>query len=189
MIRLALVMGKQGSGKTTRVCAGVRKRAGLWNLLHWLRLRPGRIEVRPNHFNHITGDGNGGLVFVTGDHLGKRPEPVADLRNSSYVFEFPHSGYIPPDCNPRLNNERVRAMIFAIELPEAEWRAIPAPTRLITSPEYFMEHGPVIVPRSECDYRADTALIREGIARSGVPARFFASAETMFDPIRDFLLG
>ncbi|HEY8240190.1 MAG TPA: hypothetical protein VIH35_02025 [Kiritimatiellia bacterium] len=188
MLKLALVMGRQGSGKTTRVCRDIQNHLPWWNFVHRCLGRRGSIEVWPNHFNHMDVGPDGELIFVTGDHLGKTSVPLGTLREQPHVLEFPHSGFIPPDAQRYLNNGRVRTKIFHIELPEAEWRGHGGDVGPITSPDFFMQNTVARGPRSSFDYRADVARIREQIAQSRVPVTTYASTAAMIRPIGRFLL-
>lgn len=188
MIKIAIVMGKQGSGKTTRVCHGIQRQLRLWRLVHRCLLRRGTIHNRPDFYNHIAINRDGRAVFVAGIPHGRTTHRVDDLEEARYILEFPHSGYIPPDCHLHLNTGRIRTRIFAIELAEATWRGIGGIAGLMKSPDYFMDHGPALAPREDCDYRAETARIRDDIARSRVPATYYSNPETLIAPIRNFLL-
>lgn len=190
MLRLALVMGKQGSGKTTRVCRAIQRALPGWNLRHWARGRAGTVRVVANHYNHLGFDAGGRLVLVTGIRHGRVAHAIEQLgTRGARIVELPHSGYIPPGAKAQLDGERIRTRIFALELPEAQWRAIGGVTGSMTSPEWFMTRGPLRVPRSECDYAAETARIRREIALSGVPASFHARAEELVEAVRAFVLG
>jgi hypothetical protein len=188
MIKIAFVMGKQGSGKTTRVAHGIERRLWLLNLVHRCARRPGKIRVLPNYFNHMALDARRGLVFVTGAQHGKRTQSLADLEDGRYLLEFPHSGYVPPGSNEHLNTGRIRSRIFAIVMPEPAWMRIGGDVGEMTSPGYFLERGPKIVSRHDCKYLAETARIREEIARSRIPATYYATADAAIRPVRDFLL-
>ena len=115
--RLALILGKQGSGKTTRIMEGLR------DLPPPLEVAGGLESVRviPNHYNHVTYDADGDLAFVAGEHLDKTMTKVASL-HGLHALEFPHSGYLPPGCNRDLNNGSIETRIFHLELPEAVWK-------------------------------------------------------------------
>lgn len=180
--RLALILGKQGSGKTTRIMESLRDLAPLEaaGVLE-------SVRVVPNHYNHITYDGDGDLAFVAGVHLDKAMTKVRSLRGL-HALEFPHSGYLPPGCDRDLNNDSIETRIFHLELPEAVWKGIGGPTGAITSPDYFMAHGRKVETRADCDYGRDIMRIRDEIARSGVPAMRFDNAQAMIEPIRDYLL-
>lgn len=186
MQKIALVMGKQGSGKTTRICREFEKCHGFWNRAYRFLFCPDSIHVLSNYYNHISLDHDGRLVFITGIIQGRSVHRLSDLHEQNYIIEFPHSGYIPPNANVLFNTARIRTNIFAIELPEIEWRGIGGSTGLITSPRHFMEQGPGIAPRQECDYKSEIARIRNDIALSNVPASFYESAEPIIKSIRKF---
>jgi len=180
--RLALIVGKQGSGKTTRVMEGLRGLA--------LPETTGGLEsvhVAANHYNHLTYDADGDLALVAGVHLDRALTKVRSLRGL-HALELPHSGYLPPGCDRDLNDDSIETRVFHLELPEAVWKGVGGSTGAITSPAYFMEHGRKVETRAECDYARDTTRIRDEIARSGVPAMRFDNAEAMVEPIRDYLL-
>ena len=180
--RLALILGKQGSGKTTRVMEGLRQ-------LRPLETAYGLESTRvlPNHYNHVTYDADGDLAFVAGVHLDKALTKVKSLRGS-YALEFPHSGYLPAGCDRDLNDDSLETRIFQLELPEAVWRGIGGSTGAITSPDYFMANGRKPETREDCDYAGDTRKIRDEIARSGIPAQRFDDPDAMIEPIRDYLV-
>jgi len=185
--RIALILGKQGSGKTTRVLSGLRRSLGFEEQVDGIANGPATIQILSNRYNHITYDDDGDLAFVGGEHLGKTMCKVKTLQGL-YAIEFPHSGYIPPASDRHLNDHRIKSKIFHLELPEPIWRAFEGSTGRVTSPEYFMEYGRKIESRQACNYRADLAKVRDDILQSGVPAVRFDNPDGMIQPILDFLL-
>ncbi len=185
--RIALILGKQGSGKSTRVLSKLGAAPGVEGKDGAFATLSRTLQILGNHYNHIAYDDDGDLVFVKGVDLGKAACKVKTLRGT-YALEFPHSAYIPPGSNRYLNDELTQTKIFHLELPEATWRSFGGSTGAMTSPEYFMAQGRRIESRQDCDYAKDLARIRDDIARSGVPALRFDSPESMIEPIRDFLL-
>ncbi len=187
--RIAFVLGKQGSGKTSRVCRPISRRLLLWNIWHKLRFRPGKIFVWADTFNHLRISDDNEVEFIYEVYRGRGTFGMKELAGGVHIIEFPHSGYFPPNSGDMFNNETINSRIFAIELPEQLWRSIGCPeTGEITSPEYFMEHGRSISPRSLCDYQADTKRIRNDILCSGIPFQIFSDAGSMVKSIRDFVL-
>lgn len=185
--KIALVLGKQGSGKTTRVVSALQHSFDFDGRFNQLLDRRNGPQIFGNHYNHIAFDEDGDLVFVEGAHLGKAMCKVKSLQGT-YALEFPHSGYIPVGSNSFLNNQLIQSKIFHLELPETVWRSIGGTTGAVTSPEYFMAHGRKLEKRQDCDYERDLLKIRADIARSGVPAARFENPEAMIEPIRDFLM-
>ena len=186
MTRLALVMGRQGSGKTTRICAALAQAATTrspWRL-RWRK----PAVVLANVYNHLIRDPAGQAVLVSGVVAGRVAHPLrTHFARGRFVVELPHSGYLPAGINAELNRAGRQTRIFVLELPEAVWRGIGGNVGCITSPDYFMTHGPLLRPRAECDYAADLRLIRETIAASGVPAKYYPTAEQAVADLRAFI--
>jgi len=188
MKRLALVMGRQGSGKTTRVCAELKHR--FRHRFGWQAILPHycSISIRDNHYNHIALDQTGSPVFVTGISHGRAQHSIHDaLIARLNVLEIPHSGYAPPGINDHFNNRQLCTRAFVIMLPEEIWRSYDQEVGQITLPEYFMQHGPQQSRRVDVDYGRDCERIREDIRNSGIPAEYYASTDEMLKPIVRFL--
>jgi hypothetical protein len=179
-------MGKQGSGKTTRVLSALKQSFDADAQLVHSRVAD-HPEILGNHYNHIAFNANGELVFVGGVHIDRQICKVASLKGT-FVLEFPHAGYIPAGSARHLNNRLIRSKIFCLRLPEAVWKGIGGATGAITSPDYFMIHGRKELSRHDCDYAGDLARIRADIERSGLPVAWFDNADAMIEPIRDFLM-
>lgn len=186
MIRLALVMGRQGSGKTTRICAALRQDTAMRPARWWSWRKP--VVVLDNVYNHLARDASGQLAFVSGMTTGRVAHPISThFARGRFVIELPHGGYLPDGCQAVLNRGRLQTRIFVIELPEATWRGFGGTVGCITSAEYFMTRGPLIRPRADCDYAADLRLIRATIAASGIPATYHSSADEAIAAIRAFI--
>ena len=184
--RIAFVMGKQGSGKTSRILAGIEQGLASLRLQSMMRLRFDPIRLHANTFNHIEVSNNE-LVLVAGMHEGRRRQRLCEL-HGRHVIELPHSGYVPPRVMEHFNAAGIHAHVFAIELDEETWRGIGGSTGAMTSPDYFLRHGPRIVPRSECDYPMETARIRSEILLSGIPFTYSRCADEIVQAVRSFLM-
>ena len=189
MYKIAFVLGKQGSGKSTRICASIRKKLFFWNVWHKLHLRPRRIYLSKNCFNHLHINDVNEVELIYSIRRNREKFKLKELPHGVHIIELPHSGYFPLNSNNLFNTETLCSRIFAIELPEPVWRSIGGETGDMTSPEYFMKKGRSITSRSKCDYQLDINRIRNDIHNSGVPAKFFTSAHEMVNSIREFVLG
>lgn len=173
MKRLALIVGKQGSGKSTRVfpaLAAHYARRVRWS--RWLPLRH-RVLLRPNYYNHVTLNAQGGVEFIQGYPRGRRAHALAEVSGCGRVaIELPHSGYLPAGIHATLERAGLVTHVFVLMLQEAEWRSFPGRVGRMTSPEYFMRWGPDIVDRAQIDYAAECARIRADVLASGLPATF-----------------
>lgn len=133
-------------------------------------------------------DETGRLVLLTGMAHGRTVHALTDeVRCGMNALELPHTGYSPASVNAQLNNRHIRTHAFVIMLPEAEWRSYGGDVGLITSPEYFMKHGPLKAPRASVDYAQDCERTRSTIQASGVPATYYSSAREVIQPVIDFL--
>lgn len=188
MKRLALVMGKQGSGKSSRVFVELQRHFSL--RLRWRAWLPAcaRIELRPNYYNHIARSAAGEAQFILSFHRGRGAHLVSDrLRAGRTALEFPHSAYIPAEIDRHFNRPGLATRIFVLMLPEAIWRSYEGRVARITSPEAFMRDGPEIVERAAIDYAAECERIRADVRASGIPATFHPSADDLARAVIRFL--
>ena len=188
MKKLALVMGRQGSGKTTRVCEGLRAHFA-WRL-RWQHHVPmsWRVDIRANIFNHVAFDPADGARLVTGVSLGRRAIPLDEvLSMGRTVVELPNAGYLPPGITAQLNGGRVETRAFVLMPPESAWRSYGGRVGCITSPEYFMTRGSLKADRDAVDYAADCARIRDTVAASGLPATFYMTPDALLSDLVRFL--
>ena len=181
-------MGRQGSGKTTRVCQELKRRSEL--RLRWQRYLPAsfQLEIRDNFFNHLALDDAGRMTFISGmaDH---RKAYLVDkfTKSGRIVLEFPHSGYLPPNCNGLLNHATLETRIFVLVLPEETWRSYDRDVGVITSPTFFMTHGSRRTMRAAVNYADDCEQIKTAVRASGVPFEIYSSTDEMIEPILQFL--
>ncbi len=188
MKKLALLLGRQGSGKSSRVCAGLRAHFG-WRLRWQHRLPPAwRIDIRANIFNHVTLGPAGEVCLVTGVSLGRAAIPLGEVMHSGRtVLEFPHAAYLPPGIAARLNGGGLETRAFVLMLPESVWRSFDGRVGCITSPEYFMTRGSLKADRDAVDYAADCARIRDDVSASGLAAGYYTTPDALLPDLVRFL--
>lgn len=186
--RLALVLGRQGSGKTTRVCAQAAihyTKTG--ETSHFLWNRP-RVKLIPNFYNHISLSKDGGVSFITGVADGKTAHRLEDVLTSKCtILELPHSGWLPKGINNKFNTSKLETKAFVLMLPEPTWRSFEGDVGVIMTPEIWMARGPEIVKREHVNYQDDCARIRKDVVDSGIPASYFPHAEEMTQAIYHYL--
>jgi hypothetical protein len=178
--RLALVLGRQGSGKTTRVCAQAA--------IYYKSAMEGGVKVIPNFYNHVSLSDDGAVFFITGIAQGKAAHRQADVLTSERtILELPHSGWLPTGINSKFNTLELETKAFVLMLPEETWRSFHGDVGVILTPELWMSRGPQIVKREHINYQDDCARIRKDVAESGIPAGYFSDAEKMNKAIDDDL--
>jgi hypothetical protein len=188
MRKIALILGKQGSGKTTTVCKPIERKMWHWNILYKCHLFPGKIYVSHNRYNHIAIDPvKGRLVFISGIDRKRKATDLNSLPLGAHIIEFPHSGYIPADAHSLFAREGYDARIFVIQLPESLWRSIGGKTGAMTSPDYFMTTGRRELQRSECDYQADLERIHSDVENSNIPFQYYEDAQELIRDVRRFI--
>jgi hypothetical protein len=183
-----LVLGRQGSGKTTKVCAQAARHYGrVTTIIRSLR-DLSRVKVIPNFYNHVSLSDDGGVFFITGIAQAQAAHRLEDVLTSKRtILELPHSGWLPKGIDSRFNTRELETKAFVLMLPEDIWRSFPGDVGLILTPELWMSGGPQIVGREQIYYPDDCARIRNDVAQSGIPADYFSAAEEMTQAIYRYL--
>ena len=187
-MKIAFILGKQGSGKTTRVCEPALLAKRKWQIARRFQFKSGDITISSNTYNHMELTKTGAVELVTGVHENRRRSSIQDFPEGVIIIELPHSGYMPENVNEKLLLMRIKSKVFLLELEEKQWLSIGGETGDITSPEYFLSQGRSLSPRCECDYKGDTMRIRQDIQKSGIPSKKFNSAEILLKSLRTWVI-
>jgi hypothetical protein len=186
--RLALVLGRQGSGKTTRVCAQAEVYYGGAIGRRPLSENNCNVKVIPNFYNHVSLSDNGDVFLITGAANGKAAHKLEYVLNSERtILELPHSGWLPKGINSKFNTSELQTKAFVLMLIEETWRSFQGEVGVILTPELWMSQGPQVAKREHINYHADCSRIRKEITQSGIPASHFFNAEQMIQEIFHYL--
>ncbi len=187
-MKIAFILGKQGSGKTTRVCQPASLAKQKWQIARRLQLKSGDITISSNTYNHIELTKTGTVELVAGVHENFRRHSIQAFPKGVIIIELPHSGYMPENVYEKLLLMRIKSKVFLLELEENKWLSIGGETGDITSPEYFLSQGRSLSPRCECDYEKDTMRIQQDILKSGIPSKKFSSAEILLKALKTWVI-